>query len=103
MNMSTFRATFAVIFALATLSLASPSSAQQNTAPLQQSPELSQPAAPSAAVPSAPAPVASDATVTPDFSDLLPSGVTVASEAACVGAEGTAADGAAGCDSAGDC
>ncbi len=38
-----------------------------------------------------------------DFSDLLPSGVTVASEAACVGAEGTAADGAAGCDSAGDC
>src|SRR5258705_1285401 len=38
-----------------------------------------------------------------DFSDLLPSGVTVASEAAGAGADGTAADGAAGCDSAGDC
>ncbi len=73
MNMSPFRATFAVIFALATLSLASPSSAQQNAAPLQQSPELSQPAAPSAAVPSAPAPAASDATVTPDGSRSLKS------------------------------
>jgi biopolymer transport protein ExbB len=61
MNMSPFRATFAVIFSLTTLSLASPSSAQQNAAPLQQSPALSQPAAPSAAVPSAPAPAASDA------------------------------------------
>jgi biopolymer transport protein ExbB len=68
MNKSRFRAAFAVIFALAMLSLASPSSAQQNAAPLQQSPALSQPApvpAPSAAVPSAPAPAASDATATP--------------------------------------
>jgi len=70
MNMSPFpfRATFAVIFALTMLSLASPSSAQQNAAPLQQSPALSQPApvpAPSAAVPSAPTPAASDATATP--------------------------------------
>jgi biopolymer transport protein ExbB len=68
MNKSPFRAAFAVIFALTTLSLASPSSAQQNAAPLQQSPALSQPApvpAPSAAVPSAPAPAASDATATP--------------------------------------
>ena len=72
MNMSTFRATFAVIFALATLSLASPSSAQQNAAPLQQSPALSQPAASSAAVPS-PTPTASDATVTPDGSRSLKS------------------------------
>ncbi len=67
MNMSPFRATFAVIFALTMLSLASPSSAQQNAAPLQQSPALSQPApvpAPSAAVPSAPTPAA-DATATP--------------------------------------
>ena len=65
MNMSPFRATFAVIFALTMLS---PSSAQQNAAPLQQSPALSQPApvpAPSAAVPSAPTPAASDATATP--------------------------------------
>jgi biopolymer transport protein ExbB len=73
MNMSPIRATFAVIFALTTLSLASPSSAQQNAAPLQQSPALSQPAAPSAAVPSAPAPAASDATVTPDGSRSLKS------------------------------
>src|SRR5437899_5599317 len=66
MNMSPFRATFAVIFALTMLSLASPSSAQQNAAPLQQSPALSQSApvpAPSAAVPSAPTPAA-DATAT---------------------------------------
>jgi len=65
MNMSPFRATFAVIFALTMLS---PSSAQQNAAPLQQSPALSQPApvpAPSAAVPSAPTPAPSDATATP--------------------------------------
>jgi biopolymer transport protein ExbB len=73
MNMSRFRATFAVIFALTTLSLASPSSAQQNAAPLQQSPALSQPAAPSAALPSAPAPAASDATATPDGSRSLKS------------------------------
>jgi biopolymer transport protein ExbB len=73
MNMSPIRATFAVFFALTTLSLVSPSSAQQNAAPLQQSPALSQPAAPSAAVPSAPAPAASDATVTPDGSRSLKS------------------------------
>ncbi|HEY3032240.1 MAG TPA: tonB-system energizer ExbB [Bradyrhizobium sp.] len=68
MNKSRFRAAFAVIFALAMLSLASPSSAQQNAAPLQQSPALSQPApvpAPSAAVPSTSAPATSDATATP--------------------------------------
>jgi biopolymer transport protein ExbB len=73
MNMSPIRASFAVIFALTTLSLVSPSSAQQNAAPLQQSPALSQPAAPSAAVPSAPAPAASDPTVTPDGSRSLKS------------------------------
>src|SRR5260370_34024719 len=73
MNMSPFRATFAVIFALTTRSLASPSSAQQKAAPLQQSPALSQPAAPSAAVPSAPTQAASDATVTPDGSRSLKS------------------------------
>jgi biopolymer transport protein ExbB len=66
MNMSPIRATFAVIFALTMLSLASPSSAQQNAAPLQQSPALSQSApVPAAAVPSAPTPAASDATATP--------------------------------------
>jgi biopolymer transport protein ExbB len=79
MNTSPFRATFAVIFALAILSLASPSSAQQKTAPAPQVPALSQPLAtpapaiptqaspvqapaPSAVVPSAPA--SSDATAT---------------------------------------
>ena len=82
MNMSRYRATFAVISALATLSLASPSSAQQKT-PLapQQPPALSQsqppalsaqaappPAqapAPSVAAQPAPTPAASDATATP--------------------------------------
>jgi biopolymer transport protein ExbB len=73
MKMSPIRASVAVIFALATLSLASPSSAQQNAAPLQHSPALSQPAAPSAAVPSAPTPAASDATATPDGSRSLKS------------------------------
>jgi biopolymer transport protein ExbB len=75
MNTSPFRAAFAVIFALAMLSLASPSSAQQKTAPAPQVPALSQsPAiptqaspvqapAPSAVVPSAPA--ISDASATP--------------------------------------
>jgi biopolymer transport protein ExbB len=75
MNTSPFRAAFAVIFALAMLSLASPSSAQQKTAPAPQVPALSQsPAiptqaspvqapAPSAVVPSAPA--TSDASATP--------------------------------------
>jgi biopolymer transport protein ExbB len=72
MNMSPFRATFAVIFALAMLSLVSPSSAQQKTPPApQQAPTLSQPpalpaqAAPPAQAPSAAAPAASDATATP--------------------------------------
>jgi biopolymer transport protein ExbB len=75
MNTSPFRATFAVILALAMLSLASPSSAQQKTAPAPQIPALSQSPviptqaspvqapAPSAIVPSAPA--TSDATATP--------------------------------------
>jgi len=70
--MSPIRASVAVIFALATLSLASPSSAQQNAAPLQQFPALSQPA-PSIAAQPAPAPAASDATVTPDGSGSLKS------------------------------
>jgi biopolymer transport protein ExbB len=81
MNMSPFRATFAVIFALAMLSLAPPSSAQQKMpAAPQQAPALSQPQppalpakaapplqapAPSVAAPSASAPAASDATATP--------------------------------------
>ena len=79
MNMSPFRATFAVIFALAMLSLAPPSSAQQKMpAAPQQAPALSQPPAlpvqaapplqapaPSAAAPSASVPAASDATATP--------------------------------------
>jgi len=72
MNMSPIRATFAVIFALTTLSLASPSSAQQNAAPLQQSPALSQPAA-SVVTQPVPAPGPSDATVTPDGSRSLKS------------------------------
>ena len=75
MNMSPFRATFAVIFALAMLamlSLVSPSSAQQKTPPApQQAPALSQPpalpaqAGPPAQAPSAAAPAASDATAIP--------------------------------------
>jgi biopolymer transport protein ExbB len=68
MNMSRFRATFAVMFALTMLSPVSPLSAQQNAAPLQQSPALSQSApvpAASTAVPSAPTPAASDAAATP--------------------------------------
>jgi biopolymer transport protein ExbB len=79
MNMSRYRATFAVISALAMLSPTTSSLAQQQTAPAaQQTPALSQaPAIPaqavpsvqapasSAAAPSAPAPVASDATVAP--------------------------------------
>jgi biopolymer transport protein ExbB len=72
MKMSPIRASVAVIFALATLSLASPSSAQQNAAPLQQFPALSRPA-PSIAAQPAPAPAASDATVTPDGSRSLKS------------------------------
>src|SRR6266851_1126717 len=81
MNTSPLRAAYAVIFALAMLSLASPSSAQQKTAPApSQAPALSQPQpsaipahaappvqapVPSAVVPSASAPAASDATATP--------------------------------------
>src|SRR6266849_3699675 len=81
MNTSPLRAAYAVIFALAMLSLASPSSAQQKTAPApQRAPALSQPQssaipaqaappaqapAPSAVGASAPAPAASDATATP--------------------------------------
>jgi len=81
MNMSTFRAAFGVMFALAMLSLASPSSAQQKTPPApQQPPALSQsqapafsaqaapPAqapAPSVAAQPAPTPAASDSTATP--------------------------------------
>jgi biopolymer transport protein ExbB len=72
MNMSSFRAAFGVIFAVAMLSLAPPSSAQQKTTPpsapaLPQPPALSAQAAPPAQVltPSvaaqpAPAPAASD-------------------------------------------
>ena len=81
MNMSTYRATFGVMFALAMLSLASPSSAQQKTPPApQQPPALSQSqppafsaqAAPPAQAPApsvtaqpAPTPAASDATAIP--------------------------------------
>ena len=76
MNMSRYRATFAVISALAMLSPTTSSLAQQQTAPAaQQTPALSQaPAIPAqaappvqapAAAPSAAAPVASDATVAP--------------------------------------
>src|SRR5882724_11336891 len=68
MNMSPFRATFAVIFALTMLSLASPSSAQQNAAPLSLSAQAAPPAqapAPSVAAQPAPTPAASDATATP--------------------------------------
>jgi biopolymer transport protein ExbB len=82
MNMLRYRATFAVISTLATLSLASPSSAQQKTplAPQQppalsqsQPPALSGQAAPPAQAPApavaaqpAPTPAASDATAAPD-------------------------------------
>jgi biopolymer transport protein ExbB len=79
MKMSPIRAGFAVIFALATLSLASPSSAQQNAAPLQQFPALSQPA-PSVAAQPAPAPAVSDATITPDGSRSLKSTTVVLRE-----------------------
>jgi biopolymer transport protein ExbB len=79
MNMSRYRATFAVISALAMLSPTTSSMAQQQTAPAaQQTPSLSQaPAIPaqaappvqapasSAAAPSAAAPVASDAALAP--------------------------------------
>jgi biopolymer transport protein ExbB len=74
MNMSPFRATFAVIFALAMMTLASPSSAQQKAAPApQQAPALTQPSAippqagPALQAPAATAPAAAvpEATATP--------------------------------------
>jgi biopolymer transport protein ExbB len=77
MNTSSLRAAYAVMSALAMLSLVSPSSAQQNAAPAaQQAPAQPQPAAvpaqaappaqaPAAAVTSVPAPAASDASATP--------------------------------------
>jgi biopolymer transport protein ExbB len=83
MNMSPFRASYALILALATLSLASPAFAQQNAAPVPQAaPTLSQPPAgpaqaasplqapaPSAAVPSAAAPAASDPSANATLAD----------------------------------
>ena len=78
MNTSPFRAAWAVMSALAVLSLASPVSAQQNPAPAaQQAPAPSQPAAapvqtepaPAAIVPSAPQPAA-DATAPSDSRSL---------------------------------
>jgi biopolymer transport protein ExbB len=81
MNASNFRATYAVIIALALLSPASPSLAQQKAnsappqAPVQQAPASSQPsiapapaapvAAPSTIVQSTPTPAAGDATAAP--------------------------------------
>src|SRR6266436_2975100 len=89
MNILPFRAAFAVIFALTTLSLASPSSAQQKTSPWpQQPPALSQSqppalsaqAAPPAQAPApavdaqpAPTPATSDTTAAPDGSRSLKS------------------------------
>ncbi len=89
MNILPFRAAFAVIFALTTLSLASPSSAQQKASPWpQQPPALSQSqppalsvqAAPPAQAPApalaaqpAPTPAASDAAAAPDGSRSLKS------------------------------
>jgi biopolymer transport protein ExbB len=84
MNMSPFRATFAVIFALAMLSLASPSSAQspspvqQKTAPAPQVPALSQPlAAPTQVSPTQASPVqapAPSAVVPPASADATADG-----------------------------
>jgi biopolymer transport protein ExbB len=71
MNMSRYRATFAVVSALAVLSVLSPSSAQQPTSPAsQQTPALSAVPAPTASPVQAPAPLAvtsgaSDAAATP--------------------------------------
>src|SRR3954447_20113642 len=70
MNISHVRAVFAVMSALATLSLASPLSAQQNTAPApQQAPAPTQPqppAIPAQAAPQVQTPAPSDATAVPD-------------------------------------
>jgi biopolymer transport protein ExbB len=84
MNMPPFRATFAVIFALAMLSLASPSSAQspspvqQKTAPAPQVPALSQPlAAPTQVSPTQASPVqapAPSAVVPPASADATADG-----------------------------
>jgi biopolymer transport protein ExbB len=75
MNMSIYRATFAVISALAMLSLASPSFAQQQppTSPAQAA-APAQPSTPTSVAPSAPAPAASDVSAAPaDSSRLLKS------------------------------
>jgi biopolymer transport protein ExbB len=70
--MALFRTTYAVIVALATLSLAPPSSAQQNTAPAiqqaQPQPAMAPqatPPAPTAVAPPASAPAATEATAAP--------------------------------------
>jgi len=67
MNKSPLRAAFALVFALAMLSLATPLSAQQKTgtpAPQQQAPAASQPASPAPAL-AQPAPAAPDISATP--------------------------------------
>jgi biopolymer transport protein ExbB len=66
MNKSPYRAGFAVIVALAILSLASPGSAQQEATPApQQAPAASQPAVIPGQAVVQPAPAASDVTATP--------------------------------------
>jgi biopolymer transport protein ExbB len=66
MNKSPYRAGFAVIVALAMLSLASPLSAQEKAAPApQQAPAASQPAVMPGQAVVQPAPAASDVTATP--------------------------------------
>jgi biopolymer transport protein ExbB len=66
MNKSPYRAGFAVIVALAMLSLASPGSAQQQATPAsQQAPAASQPAVIPGQAVVQPAPAASDVTATP--------------------------------------
>src|SRR6202047_2934785 len=66
MNKSPYRAGFAVIVALAMLSLASPLSAQQNATPApQQAPAASQPAVMPGQAGVQPVPAASDVTATP--------------------------------------
>jgi biopolymer transport protein ExbB len=94
MNMSPFRATFAVIFALAMLSLASPSSAQspspvqQKTAPAPQVPTLSQPlAAPTQVSPTQASPTQASPVQAPAPSAVVPSAPASADATA------TAADG----------
>src|ERR1700676_5134759 len=73
MNKSPYRAGFAVIVALAMLSLASPLSAQQNATPApQQAPAASQPAVMPGQAGGQPVPAASDATATPADSGNRP-------------------------------